>query len=261
MRSRANIKSHPIHPMLVVFPIAFYTGTLVFDILGLITHANRFFVTAYYTEIAGIAGAVAAAIPGFIDYLNTVPPDSSAKTRATRHGLLNTGSLLIFLGAWLYRRNPDASLYTVTIVEFIGFLFTLFAGWLGGTLVYRNQIGVDPRYAGAGKWKEAYLGKQRGSVEAATADELGVDQMKLLHAGDRRIVLARTEKGYAAFEDHCSHKGGSLAGGSMICGTVQCPWHGSHFDVNTGEVKSGPAKAKIKTYQVEEKEGKVFITL
>ena len=85
--------------------------------------------------------------------------------------------------------------------------------------------------------------------------------MKLIHTKDRRIVVCKTEKGYAAFDDHCTHRGGSLAGGSMICGTVQCPWHGSQFDVHTGTVKAGPAKESINTYAVTESEGKIILDL
>ena len=71
--------------------------------------------------------------------------------------------------------------------------------------------------------------------------------MKLAPLGDRRIVLARTEQGYVAFDDRCSHKGGPLSDGVLICGTVQCPWHGSQFDVHTGGVKAGPASEPIAT--------------
>ena len=85
--------------------------------------------------------------------------------------------------------------------------------------------------------------------------------MKLIHVQDKRIVVANTGNGYAAFDDRCSHRGGSLAGGAMICGTVQCPWHGSQFDAKTGEVKAGPAKEKINTYEVKEAEGKIFLII
>ncbi|MGN6616160.1 MAG: Rieske (2Fe-2S) protein, partial [Ilyomonas sp.] len=81
-----------------------------------------------------------------------------------------------------------------------------------------------------------------------------------LHIDKKRIVLARTEDGYKAFDDRCTHKGGSLAGGSMICGTVQCPWHGSHFDVSTGQVKEGPATENITTYKITEMNGKVYLS-
>ncbi|MBS1524812.1 MAG: Rieske 2Fe-2S domain-containing protein [Bacteroidetes bacterium] len=259
MKSTAHIKGHPIHPILVGFPIAFFTGTLIFDALGIFNMDSGFWQTGKYMEIAGIIAAVITAIPGTIDYFFTVPPKSSASSRGAKHGLLNVGLLVIFVIAFIIRTN-DAS-WTPVILEAVGFILLLFSGWLGGTLVYRNQIGVDPRYADAGKWKEARFSQSSGLIEVAAADELETDQMKLLHIGDKRIVLGRTEKGYVAFSDHCSHKGGSLAGGMMMCGTVQCPWHGSQFDVHDGKAKAGPAKEQIPTYNVTVKEGKVFLKL
>jgi nitrite reductase/ring-hydroxylating ferredoxin subunit len=84
----------------------------------------------------------------------------------------------------------------------------------------------------------------------AAPGELEIDQMKLVHVDGKRIVIARTADGYVAFDDRCPHRGGSLAGGMMMCGRVQCPWHGSQFDVATGQVKAGPAEEGIATYQV-----------
>ena len=99
MRSTAQIKTHPVHPMLVAFPIAFFTGALLFDALALLTdtHVLAFSVTGYYMGVAGMIGALAAAVAGFIDYLYTVPPASSAKKRATKHALLNVTTLSCFL--------------------------------------------------------------------------------------------------------------------------------------------------------------------
>lgn len=257
MRSKASIKSHPIHPILIAFPIAFFTGTFLFDLLGWLV-SSEFWSVGFWLELAGIIFAVLAAIPGVIDYLYTVPPKSSAKKRATKHGLLNVTMLIIFTIAFFYRKEGYTSPYVLLGLELVGVTLMSIAGWLGGTLVYRNQIGVDPRYAFAGKWKEAYL-EPAERLEVATSDELKLNQMKLLHVGDKRIVLARSENGYVAFEDRCTHRGGSLAGGSMMCGIVQCPWHGSQFDVNTGVVKAGPADEKIETYTISEEGGKVYL--
>ena len=261
MRSKAHFKSHPLHPILIPFPLAFFIGTFIFDVIYLITGNDSFWRTGLYTAIAGIIGGLLAAIPGVIDYLFTVPPKSSAKKRATQHGLINVTNVVIFAISVFYRQRADANPYIVVGLELVGVVLLFIAGWMGGTLVYRNQIGVDPRYAGAGKWKEATLEPSQGRLEVAAADELKVDQMKLLRVKDRRLVLGRTEKGYVAFDDHCTHRGGSLAGGAMICGTVQCPWHGSQFDVQTGAVKAGPAKEKINTYTVEESGGKIYLLL
>ena len=146
-------------------------------------------------------------------------------------------------------------------LETIGVILLSIAGWLGGTLVFRNQIGVDIRYANAGKWKEEYIKETSPEIAVASIDELKVNQMKLLHINGKRIVVCKTEKGYAAFDDRCTHRGGSLAGGSLICGTVQCPWHGSQFDVFTGDVMAGPATRNINHYTVNVFEGKVILDI
>lgn len=261
MKSKVNIKSHPLHPILIPFPIAFFTGTLLSHLVGWLMNKPGLLVTAYYLNMAGIGFALLAAIPGFVDFLYTVPPKSSGKKRAAQHGITNVIMLVCFVVAFFLRRNGGSSDVLLALLEIIGVSLMIIAGWLGGTLVYRNQIGVDIRYANAGKWNEATFNKDSGEIEVATADELKVNSMKLLHVEDKRIVLARTEDRFVAFEDRCTHRGGSLAGGSTMCNMVQCPWHGSQFDLITGAVKSGPAKEGIKIYVVKENNGKIILVL
>src|SRR6476661_9458779 len=105
MKSKAHLASHPLHPILVSFPIAFFIGALVFDLLSLLLSKPSLQATGYHLVIAGIAGAVLAAVPGFLDFLHTVPPDSSAKKRAARHGLLNTSNLVLFIVIFFLRQN------------------------------------------------------------------------------------------------------------------------------------------------------------
>lgn len=261
MKSRAHIKGHPLHPILVTFPIAFYTGTLLFDILAK-TYSPEFLFTAYNLEIAALVSAGVAAIPGIIDYVKTVPPKSTAKERGAKHALTNVAVILCFGAALIYRtKNEVPNLNILIALEGVGEILLLFAGWMGGTLVYRNQIGVDPRYADAGKWKEQYMDSTEGEIEVGDTNELRINQMKLIHVAEKRIVIARTEHGHVAFDDRCTHRGGSLAGGAMICGTVQCPWHGSQFDVADGSIKAGPAKIPIVTYSLREEDGKLMLTI
>lgn len=261
MKSKVNVMSHPLHPIMVGFPIAFFMGTLLFDVLALILNRPAFWQTGKYLEALGVVSALATAVPGFIDYLFTVPPKSSAKQRAAKHGLINVLNVVIFATAFFLRLNHNISAYIIIGLEVVGAVLLTIAGYMGGTLVYRNQIGVYNRYADLGKWKEAQLGNKTGRVEVAATDELKTDQMKLLHINGKRIILGKTDSAYVAFDDSCTHRGGSLAGGVMICGTVQCPWHGSQFDCYTGEVKAGPAKEKINTYTVTEENGKVFLSV
>lgn len=261
MKSKANFKGHPLHPILVSFPIAFFIGTLGFDILGLVYNRNEFHNTAMYLEIAGIGFALLAAVPGIIDYIFIVPPKSSAKKRATKHGLINLFLVIIFGAALVLRLQGNVSFNLVIALEIAGVILLSISGWLGGTLVYRNQIGVDIRYAYAGKWKEEYIYSIGEEITVAGTNELKSNQMKLVHVNGKRIVIAKTEKGYAAFDDHCTHRGGSLAGGAVMCGIVQCPWHGSQFDVYTGQATAGPAKDGIKTYTIKEVADKVILTI
>lgn len=260
MRSKLHLKGHPLHPILVAFPIAFFIGTFVFDLWGYWQNNPDLWRTGFYLEAAGVVMALLAAVPGIVDYFSVVPPGSSAKKRATKHGLLNIVVVVLFTAVWLYRQSNEANAIVLG-AELVGVVLLGISGWLGGTLVHRNQIGIDHRYAEAGKWKEKYLGNAEGEVEVVKVDELKVNQMMLVHAGGKRIVIARTEEGYAAFDDYCTHKGGTLADGALICGTVQCPWHGSQFDVRTGAVKAGPAKMPIRTYGLREANGLLYLQL
>jgi nitrite reductase/ring-hydroxylating ferredoxin subunit/uncharacterized membrane protein len=253
MRSTASIKGHPIHPALIPFPFAFLTGAFVFDLAGRLADRAAWWTTGAHLALAGIATALLAAVPGLVDYVRTVPPDSTAKRRATKHMAANLSAVALFAAGW-WLRGDSAVEPGVAILglEGVGVALLAVGGWMGGTLVNRNQIGVDHRYAGAGKWREASLAaRPAGPVPVARADELAVNQMKLVRVAGRRLVLARTEQGYAAFDDRCTHRGGSLADGAMICGTVQCPWHGSQFDVRTGAVSAGPAAQPIRVYRTE----------
>ena len=263
MKSKAVLFGHPAHPMLIPFPFAFLTGAFVFDTAGWLRGVPSWWTTGAYLNLAGVATALVAAVPGFIDYLYAVPPESSAKTRATRHMLANLSSVVMFAVAWWIRGEPAAPPGLAILgLEAIGLAALLAGAYMGGTLVTRNLIGIDHRYARAGKWHdESITPRSNEAITVAGRDELEVDQMKLLRVGDRRIVLARTERGYVAFDDRCTHKGGSLAGGVMMCGTVQCLWHGSQFDVSTGRVKAGPAKKPIHVYEVTEDQGKVKLVL
>ncbi len=260
MRSRASYDGHPIHPMLIPFPFAFITGAFVFDAAAWLCGWPQGWITGGHLAAAGVLTALIAAVPGFVDYRFTVPPQSSGRRRAFRHMLLNLSAVGLVAAAWLLRDAIGAG--PVVAAEGLGTVLLMIGGYMGGTLVNRNQIGVDHRYAGSGKWKEETIDVRPGTpLKAAERDELEVNQMKLLHAGSRRIVLARTEKGYVAFDDRCPHRGGSLAGGAIMCGIVQCPWHGSQFDVRSGAVTRGPAEKEIATYSVEATAGGIMIVL
>jgi uncharacterized membrane protein/nitrite reductase/ring-hydroxylating ferredoxin subunit len=258
MLSKASIRSHPIHPMLVAFPIGLWVTSFIFDLIGAASHEQQYFATGFYLAIAGIVGAVFAALPGLIDLLYTVPPNSSAKNRGFIHGGLNTLVLILFIAEVVYRKGPTNPADGLSLlISLIGVIGLGFSGWLGGTLVYRNQIGVDRRYAGAGKQKQRTLDSFDRPV--CNTGELAECQMMLANIDGQRIAVGKCSEGMFAFVDRCSHRGGSLSDGALVGCTVQCPWHGSQFDIRTGRVVAGPAEQKVRIYEVEIRGGEVYV--
>jgi len=236
--------------MLIVYPFAFLTGAFGFNVVAAATRRRDLADVSQRLISTGIAAGLLAAVPGILDYQHSVPPDSSGKERATKHALLNTTALGLFTVSWLLGRRGRRQALPL-VLQGIASAAMSVAGYMGGTLVYRNQIGVDHRYANSGNWQEDERTTSGSAALAFAGAGLGVDQMKLVRVEDERIAVARTEDGLAAFSDRCTHRGGPLSDGTLICGTVQCPWHGSQFDVKTGEVKCGPATEDIRVYPVK----------
>lgn len=259
MKSYASIKGHPIHPALIPFPIAFLVGALLFDGGAYFGGRRVWAVTGFQLLQLGIVAGLLAAIPGLLDFWKRVPPASSGQRRAMRHGLANVIALLLFAFAvWLRRRGTVTA--GAVLLELFGAMILAYSSWLGGVLVSRNLMSVDHRHANKGRWREARFTARPGEpLVVAAADELAEDQMKLLIVNGRRIVLARTARGFAAFDDRCTHHGGSLADGACIRGIVQCLWHGSQFDTATGQVRCGPARERIGVYEVRQQRGNVIL--
>lgn len=258
MRSRAHISSHPIHPMLVSLPIGLWIGAFVFSLIGYLTDRSLLNAAGFYTLIAGCVGAALAAVPGVIDLFTVVPDRSSARSRGYIHGSVNIVALFLFLYAAARQGSPfDAPDRTVLIVEFLGICCIGYSGWLGGTLAYRNQIGVEHLYANAGKLKERTVDGFERPV--CNQSELADGQAMLVHIGGERIAVARCSEGIFAFSDRCTHKGGPLSDGAIVGCAVQCPWHGSQFDIRNGRVIAGPAEDHLKTYAIEITAGEVYI--
>src|SRR5437868_5838710 len=135
MRSKVNIKSHPLHPMLVAFPIALWTASLICDLLGLAMKKPELWSAGFYAIVGGCIGAVLAAIPGAIDWKTVVPPNSSAKTRGLIHGSVNTVVLILFIIEAVRRGDAGTTPDRVAVLlSVIGVALVSYSGWLGGTL-------------------------------------------------------------------------------------------------------------------------------
>jgi uncharacterized membrane protein len=141
MQGKATVKGHPIHPMLVSFPIAFWVGSLIADILSFVTGAELWRPMATGLIAAGILSALLAAIAGFIDYL-TAPMDANTKRTATKHLTLN----LIIVASFavnLYLRWRIPGIPAGYVLSVLAISALMYSGWLGGDLVYDHKVGVE----------------------------------------------------------------------------------------------------------------------
>ena len=143
MRARARLFGHPIHQMLIVFPLGLLATAVIFDLIRIVTDNARWGEIAYWLVVAGIIGGLAAAPFGFIDWF-AIPGGTRAKRIGLLHGAGNLIVVLLFAGSWLLRRdNPMAPETLAIILSFAGAGLALITGWLGGELVDRLAIGVD----------------------------------------------------------------------------------------------------------------------
>lgn len=259
MISKASFRSHPIHPILVAFPIGLWVTAFIFDLIGAASHETAYFYAGFYMIIAGCIGAVAAAIPGVIDLFGSIPPNSAGRTRGYLHGTLNVAALVIFIIEAVRRSGRGGVADGPSLLlSLAGVVLIGISGWLGGTLVFSNQVGVDHHYANAGKFKQRVLDGFDRPV--CNTRELSEGQMMLAVINGQRVTVGKCSEGMFAFGDRCSHRGGPLSDGALIGCTVQCPWHGSQFDVRNGRVVAGPAGQKIRVYQVAVRGGEVYVT-
>jgi uncharacterized membrane protein len=145
MESKVKLLGHPIHPMLVVFPLGLLVMSLVFDIIGLATGNAELAVAAYWCIAAGIVGGLVAAVFGLVEWL-AIPAETRAKRVGLWHGAGNVVVVALFAVSWWLRSQsagyvPDGAAFLLSVIAVgIGAV----TGWLGGELVDRLGVGVDP---------------------------------------------------------------------------------------------------------------------
>lgn len=145
MESHVKLAGHAVHPMLIVFPLGLLASALIFDIIYLITSNPAFGTVAFWDIAAGIVGGLLAAAFGFADWL-AIPTGTRAREIGKFHGLGNVIIVVLFLISWLTRLGVPGHLPTTLgfILEVVGIALALVTAWLGGELVERLGVSVDP---------------------------------------------------------------------------------------------------------------------
>jgi uncharacterized membrane protein len=141
-RSTAKLFGHPIHPMLVPFPIAFFTGAFVTDIIYSRTAELQWQYFSIWLIVGGLIMGGLAAVAGITDYAGD--RRVRAARPATPHMLLNIAAMLLsLLNAFVHSRDGwTAVVPQGLILSGIVTLLLLVSAWLGGSLTYRHGVGV-----------------------------------------------------------------------------------------------------------------------
>ena len=147
MASPASVGGHPVHPMIIPFPIGLWVFSLIADFIYLwrVNPVWRDYIS-FYTLLGGIIGAAVAAIPGLIDWLSLKDP--KVVKVANWHARLNVIALLIFAASFYLRTTSGAGLvsgsYTIPVaLSVLGVILISISGYLGGEMVFKHGVAVD----------------------------------------------------------------------------------------------------------------------
>ena len=98
-------------------------------------------------------------------------------------------------------------------------------------------------------------------IKIGETKDIQPSQMKAVDVNGERICVANVEGKYYAIGNVCTHMGGPLAEGKLEGFEVECPWHGSKFDIRTGKVVRPPAMREEPTYEVKVEDNNVLIKI
>ena len=143
MESRFKLAGHPLHQMLIVFPLGLLATAVVFDVIFLVTDDPTWTQAAYYMIGAGVMTGLAAAVPGTVDWM-AIPRGTRAKRVGLLHGVGNVIVVALFALSWFLRRdNPTLPPTGAVVAGLLGAGIAVVTAWLGGELVDRLGVGVD----------------------------------------------------------------------------------------------------------------------
>ena len=240
---------HALHPIVTDVPIGAWTTAAVLDSMEL-CGSEKYKTGADAAVNIGLAGAVGAAVTGITDWTGT----SQAERKAgLAHAIINIGATALFLSSALLRKN-ESSRKTAITLSMLGYGLASFSAYIGGNLVYNQQMGVNHAASADGFPNEF--------TEVCSEDELPDNSMKCVQAGETKILLARKDNELFAIAHTCSHMGGPLSEGELLpdC-QVRCPWHGSVFSLRDGSVVDGPATEPQPEFDVRTRDGKIEVKL
>ncbi|MGC4886415.1 DUF2231 domain-containing protein [Micromonospora sp. NBC_01392] len=145
MESRLKVLGHPVHPMLVMFPVALLVTAVIFDVVDTVGGPDLLGEVAYWNITVGLIGGLLAAVAGAFDLL-ALPTGTRAKRVGLLHAGANIAVILLFAAVWAVRLNAESRNAggALIAIEVVAVAILGISAWLGGELVDRLGVGVDP---------------------------------------------------------------------------------------------------------------------
>jgi nitrite reductase/ring-hydroxylating ferredoxin subunit/uncharacterized membrane protein len=250
---------HPLHPAITDVPIAGWLIAAIFDILWLINPTSNSWAArgAQAAVLIGLLGALGAVVTGLADWSDTY---GHPRRTGFWHGLLNSSATLLYLISLLLRYNVfsgsiDLSLSAAesvpaAIIGFVGLALILVGAFLGGDLVFVKAVGVN---------HTVFEPVVEQFERVAPLDEVPQNAIYKVVAAGVPVILIRMGTNVYAIGATCTHDGGPLNEGELQGDAVQCPWHGSRFNVKSGRVLTGPATVAEPRYDTRVRDGYVEV--
>lgn len=240
---------HPVHPPLASLTTGAVGTTVALDALSLlpgkssteVLDASRF---AERALSLGILANFASAATGVTDWQHTHESD---RRIGLVHGVLNLVATGLYIQSWRDRRRGRQ--VRGTVASALGYAITSGSGFLGGALVFGSGIGMDQ--------SGERLRIDDWTPVLPEAELPAGNKLKRVDIDGVGVVLCRDGEHVSAFAGRCPHLAAPMEDGWVDRGRVVCPWHGSQFDVQTGEVVRGPAAAALPCYQARLRNGMV----
>ena len=236
---------HPLHPALTDVPLGAWTAALALDAMESISGRRELGAGADAAIAVGLVGAAGAAVTGLTDWSET---SGRARKVGILHGLLNVGATALYTTSLILRRKKKRN--AGVGFAMLGYAVSSASAYLGGHLVFGEQIGVN---------HAASQAMPKEFVPVLPDAELREGEMKRADAGGVPVLLVRLEGAVCALAHTCSHLGGPLSEGKLEGDVVQCPWHGSRFNVKDGSVVDGPATFPQPCFEARVREGQIEV--
>src|SRR6185436_9420588 len=175
--------------------------------------------------------------------------DGRAKRIGAAHGVLNLSATSLYAISLALRKSSRQKAIGFSLIAF-GVAMT--AAYLGGHLVYGEQVGVDHTATADQDQPKKY-------TAVLDADDLAEGKPVKAVADGVGIVLVKRGDTIHALRDTCTHLGGSLSEGKVEGDGIRCPWHGSRFCLADGRVLDGPAVFPERLFDVRVRDGRIEV--